>query len=132
MRTPSPVDIHRQWAKRASSGDLDGLVALYEPGAVLFTAPGQPATGTPAIREGLAPYLALQPSMTVETLDVIEVDDLALMRDRWTLKGTDAQTATPWSSPASRSRFRAASPTAAGCTSLTIPGATDERSCARR
>lgn len=46
-----PEDLSRLLAERANAADVDGIVALYEPGAVLAFPPGQIATGHQAIRE---------------------------------------------------------------------------------
>lgn len=44
-----PDDLSRFWIERANAGDVDGLVALYEPNAVLAFPPGTVATGHAAI-----------------------------------------------------------------------------------
>ena len=31
MNATMPEDLHRLWVERVNAGDLDGLVALYEP-----------------------------------------------------------------------------------------------------
>lgn len=41
-----------------NAGDLDGLVSLFEPEAVLVPAPGQVAAGSDAIREAFTGFLA--------------------------------------------------------------------------
>ncbi len=50
-RATSPEDLSQFFLERANAGDVDGLVALYEPHAVLALPPGQVATGEQAIRE---------------------------------------------------------------------------------
>ena len=45
-----PEDLGAFFLERANAGDVDGLVALYEPGAVLAFPPGQVATGHEEIR----------------------------------------------------------------------------------
>lgn len=39
-RALQPEDLGRLFLERASAGDVDGVVALYEPGAVLAFPPG--------------------------------------------------------------------------------------------
>jgi len=46
-----PEDLGRFFMARANARDLEGLVALYEPGAVLAIPNGDAATGTDAIRD---------------------------------------------------------------------------------
>jgi ketosteroid isomerase-like protein len=50
QRALQPEDLDRLFLKRANAGDVDGVVALYEPGAVLAFPPGRLAIGTEAIR----------------------------------------------------------------------------------
>lgn len=46
-----PQDLARLLVSRANSGDIEGMVALYEPDAVLACGDGQVAVGTDAIRK---------------------------------------------------------------------------------
>src|SRR5947209_2046952 len=88
MSLRSPQEIHAKFAEAFSSGDLEGLVALYEPDAVLAPEPGKTVTGHAAIREAFKPYLALRPHMKLDTVSVFETADVALMHGRWVIKGT--------------------------------------------
>lgn len=67
-----PNDLERLFVERANAGDLDGLVALYEPDAVLDSGNGEVAVGTQEIREFFARFLAdrpqLDPSLQSEAL----------------------------------------------------------------
>lgn len=45
-------------------------------------------TGRDAIREALAQFIALRPSLTGEVEKVLEAGDVALVTNRWTLRGT--------------------------------------------
>jgi len=45
-----PEDLSRLFTERFSTGDIDGLVALYEPTAVLALPAGQVARGSDEIR----------------------------------------------------------------------------------
>ena len=87
-----PEDVHQLLAAHFNKGDLEALVALYEPGATLVPQPGLRATGAPALRDALAGFLAFKPRDTfVETLSVVLADDCALTRSRWGLKGIHPQ-----------------------------------------
>ncbi|QKW40103.1 nuclear transport factor 2 family protein [Actinomadura sp. NAK00032] len=46
-----PNDLGKFFIERANAGDVDGLVALYEPDAVLAFPPGNLATGHAEIRK---------------------------------------------------------------------------------
>ena len=50
-RARQPEDLDRLFLERANAGDVDGVVELYEPQAVLAFPPGQLAVGAAAIRE---------------------------------------------------------------------------------
>jgi len=89
MAAREPDEAHRLWAERFNGGDLEGLVAFYEPNAILMPQPGQAVSGTAAIREALGGFLSLKPTFDwVETKPAIRSGDLALLHSRWTLSGT--------------------------------------------
>jgi len=87
-RAWTPEDLDRLFLERANAGDVDGVVALYEPTAVLALAPGQPAPGQPAtgrlavgaeaIRRVYAELLADPPAFTGEVRPAIRNGDLAV------------------------------------------------------
>ena len=84
----NPEDAHRLFANAFNAGDLESLVALYEPEARLVPQPGQIVMGHAAIREALQGFLALQGYLTVETTYVVQAGDIALLRAQWHLTGT--------------------------------------------
>jgi uncharacterized protein (TIGR02246 family) len=86
--TTTPEALMRSFTDRVHAGDLDGLVALYEPAAVFEPQPGVVVEGHEAIRQALAELLALQPRMVAETVEVLQADDVALVINEWTMTGT--------------------------------------------
>ena len=56
-----PEDLGEYFLQRANAGDVEGLVALYEPGAVLAFPPGRLAAGHEEIRQVYAELLAGRP-----------------------------------------------------------------------
>ena len=56
-----PNDLARLFIERANAGDVDGLVALYEPDAVLAFPPGNLATGHAEIRKVYEQFVAAAP-----------------------------------------------------------------------
>lgn len=56
-----PDDLSRYFIERANAGDVDGLVALYEPTAVLAFPPGSVATGHAEIRRVYEQFVAAAP-----------------------------------------------------------------------
>lgn len=82
-----PGQIHRNFQEAFNRHDLEGLVALYEPGAVLVNFTG-PVTGLAAIREAYAGFLAMRPTIELETTGVFQADEIALLHGKWVLRGT--------------------------------------------
>ena len=61
-----PEDLGRLFVERANAGDVEGLVALYEPDAVLALPGGGVATGAEAIRRVYQRLLSTGRSFTAE------------------------------------------------------------------
>ena len=83
MSARTPEDIDRLFADNLNAGKLDALVAIYEPQATLMPQPGKLVTGTAAIRESLAAFLAGKPKMTLTVRRVAESGDLAVTSAKW-------------------------------------------------
>ena len=78
-----PEDLGRFFLERANAGDVEGLVALYEPGAVLAFPAGRLAVGHDQIRQTYAELLADKPSFSsAGQQPVIRNGDLALTSTR--------------------------------------------------
>ncbi len=50
-----PEETHERWLEAFNAGDLEALMALYEPGASVVAQPRWVVTGTESIREVLSP-----------------------------------------------------------------------------
>ena len=79
-----PEDLSRFFLERANAGDVDGLVALYEPDAVLVGPDGRAITGSQALREGFNRLLSGGPKFEGETQAAVRNGDLALTSTRFT------------------------------------------------
>ena len=77
-RALQPEDLDRLFLERANAGDVDGIVNLYEPGAVLAFPPGRRVTGRSAIREVYADLLASRPRLTGEIRPAVRNGDIAI------------------------------------------------------
>lgn len=89
-----PEDLGRLFVERANSGDVEGLVALYEPDAVVAFPPGQVATGTAEIRQVYTEFLASRPTLTPgEVQPALRQEDLALTSTRLPGGGATAEIA---------------------------------------
>lgn len=83
-----PEDITRLFVERVNAGDVDGLVELYEPTAVMAYPPGTTTEGEDAIRALLERMLADKPQFPhEEPLPTVRTGDLALTSTR-ALDGT--------------------------------------------
>ena len=72
-----------------NSGDIEQVMALYEADAVLVPQPGQAAvSGTDAIRQSLAGFLALKLPIHLERKRVLSHGDVSLVSSSWKLAGT--------------------------------------------
>jgi hypothetical protein len=60
-RATQPEDLSRFVVQRLNAGDVDGLVALYEPGAALALPDGRLATGDDEIRQACEGIVAGRP-----------------------------------------------------------------------
>jgi ketosteroid isomerase-like protein len=78
-----PEDLGRYFIERANAGDVEGLVALYEPGAVLAFPAGRLTAGHDEIRKVYAELLADEPSFSSPGQQAaIRNGDLALTSTR--------------------------------------------------
>jgi ketosteroid isomerase-like protein len=90
-RATTPHAVIEAFSERVSAGDLEGALALYEPGAAFRPTPeGPPVHGGEAIRRALEAFLALSPTLTGHIERVLEADGLALVVNRWELRGAGA------------------------------------------
>jgi uncharacterized protein (TIGR02246 family) len=81
-RTPEEVD--RLFEARVNAGDLDGLVALYEPDATLATEDAGNVIGHAAIRAYLQTLVGVKTRMDMGTYRVIPAGDgLAVVHHDW-------------------------------------------------
>ena len=76
-----PERLHAAVEEAFNAGDVDGLVALYEPDAVLVTADGTRAEGLEAIRTIWAALTSVGGSMSLSPRYAVRNGDLALLRN---------------------------------------------------
>ena len=88
VSAPDARSMHATFVSLFNAGDLDALVELYEPDAVLNATPGAPVSGKDAIRGALQGFLALGGKISINTLDAVErPDGIALTYGEWSVKG---------------------------------------------
>ena len=82
-RASQPDDLSRLIVERLNAGDVDGVVALYEPQAVLALSNGRVATGTEEIRNVYEQLLADKPTFApAAQRPTLRCADLALTSSR--------------------------------------------------
>jgi uncharacterized protein (TIGR02246 family) len=84
----SPEHVIENFIAAVNAGDIERVLAVYEPGARLAF-PGQPSVGHEAIRGALQNLLAQKPTMTGRTVSVSQMGDVALLRSEWSFTGID-------------------------------------------
>src|SRR5262245_17371607 len=88
MAAQRPEDVDKEFAQALNAGNLDALTAIYEPQATLMSSPGTLVTGTAAIRDALAQFVAGKPKMTLSAKLVAQSGDLAVTSAKWELAMT--------------------------------------------
>ncbi|MEZ5100380.1 MAG: SgcJ/EcaC family oxidoreductase [Thermoleophilia bacterium] len=89
MHATTPQQVHALFGERFNAGDLDGVLELYEPDAVLVPGPGVVVSGE-GIREALAGFLATGLPIDLSERAVFVNGDLALLLSEWAIAGTGA------------------------------------------
>ena len=92
MDANRPDEAGRLFEERFGRSDLDGLMELYEEGAVFTNAQGA-HTGSDAIREVLGGYLSTGASITMNESVSFEASELALVHWAWTMTFPDGRVA---------------------------------------
>jgi uncharacterized protein (TIGR02246 family) len=88
MKVHDPERLHAAFVEAYNSGNLEDLVSLYEPDAVLIPQPGQRSVGRSAIKESFMGLLKLKGTMQIRTLLCLRSGDLALLQASWHLSAT--------------------------------------------
>jgi ketosteroid isomerase-like protein len=89
-----PEHLERLFVERANAGDVDGLVALFQPDAVMVDDRGRVATGEAEIRRALAALVASGERLTLgDQRPTLRVGDVALTSTRLAAGGVTAEVA---------------------------------------
>ena len=88
MTIDVPESTHHLFAETANRSDLDAIVEMYEPEAVIIERSGEATKGIAAIRHHVATLLALHPSMVIEESRAFQNGDIALLCSRWSARLT--------------------------------------------
>lgn len=85
--TEIPEQVHKSFVEAFNRHDVEAIIALYEPDAVLVSLAG-PVRGTQAIGEAYRGFFAMRPTIELQTLGAHQAGDLALLHGKWILRGT--------------------------------------------
>jgi ketosteroid isomerase-like protein len=85
----APTELHQAWAERFNAGDVDGMLALAEPGSTFAPAPGAVVTDGD-YRAALSGFVALGLPIELTLKRAVQSDDVALLVYDWTIDGTAA------------------------------------------
>ena len=88
MSDAPPEAVIERFSELLADGNLDAMVALYEPDATFAPQPGMSVSGREEIRAALSEFLAVKPRMTGHIEKVLRAGDTALVANRWNLSGT--------------------------------------------
>jgi uncharacterized protein (TIGR02246 family) len=89
MPAHSPEDICRLFQQSMAAGDLDAVLSVYDPEAVLVNPSGEVTQGRDGLRQELTPVAAMQTRLAFTIKQVIQAGDIALMHTEW-------QVSFPW------------------------------------
>ena len=92
MPAHRPEELDLLLAEGSNAGQVDPLVTLYEPEAVLICS-GQVARGTQAIREVFRARGIDHPSLRLQVKTIAQTGDMALTSAKWDALGPDGSPA---------------------------------------
>ncbi len=72
-----PALLHEHFSIACNAGDLEALLGLYEPEAVIVERTGELTRGTEAIREHIFKLLAMRPAMQILSSRTVVSGELA-------------------------------------------------------
>lgn len=82
-----PEEIHSRFVAAFNSGNVDALMALYEPNATFVPQPGQAVQGQDAIRQALLQFVAVKGTLELRDVFTVHGHGIALVRGEWKLTG---------------------------------------------
>src|SRR5689334_16052521 len=88
MPTATPQQLLQSIVDGINTGDLDALMALYEPQAAFAAQPGTLAHGPLGVRQSLSAFLGMKGTLDLKVTRVLEAGGLALVAGIWTFTGT--------------------------------------------
>ena len=93
MSATTPDQVYRLLGDAFAAGDIERVMELYEPDAVIVPQPGQVMIGAEQVRAALQGFLDVNVRFSADTAEVIQTGDLALVAAQWsaTIDGPDGE-----------------------------------------
>ena len=88
MSMGTPEQVLKSIVDGINTGNLEGLMALYEPEAAFARQPGSLSHGLPGVRESLAGFIGMKGTLDLKVTRVLQASDLALVVGVWSFTGT--------------------------------------------
>ena len=83
MLARSPEDICRLFKKYMGEGNLEAVLSVYDPEAVILDQSGEVKKGEEGLRQQLAPMAAAKAVFDFDIKQIIQSGDIALMHTAW-------------------------------------------------
>jgi ketosteroid isomerase-like protein len=83
MSAETPEEICRLFQRHMREGDIDAMLALYDPSVAFRNRSGEVRRGKEELREELLPFAAARASFEFDVLEVIQAGDVALTHTKW-------------------------------------------------
>ena len=93
MSATTPDQVYRLLGDAFAAGDIERVMELSEPDAVIVPQPGQVMIGAEQVRAALQGFLDVNVRFSADTAEVIQTGDLALVAAQWsaTIDGPDGE-----------------------------------------
>jgi ketosteroid isomerase-like protein len=88
MIRTTPEQVLQSITDGINTGNLDGLMSLYEPEAAFAVQPGSLVHGLPGVRQSLAAFIGMKGRLDLKVTRVLEAGGLALVAGVWSFAGT--------------------------------------------
>ena len=88
MSRGTPEQVLDSIVNGINTGNMEALMALYEPEAAFAVQPGSLAKGLPGVREALSGFIAMRGKLDLKVTHVLEAGGLALVTGVWSFAGT--------------------------------------------
>lgn len=82
-----PEDLHPSLAAAYNAGDLEGVLALYDPHAVFVLKPGHVTDGPEQLRAALQRLVEFRGHLTIHPHSLVHSDNVVLVLGSFTLSG---------------------------------------------